>query len=178
MKGKTRNFAELYGYKNLLGEFLVRDLKLKYQGSALGFLWSLDHISPDRAVKAVARAARPEYLGDFLTGLFALAREQVTGSPEVVTVIDQVLSDLDSPDFLVALPSLRLAFGYFPPREKDRLARTILTLHGNDPDQARSLTRRLPVNPEVVARGLRLDGDVEKVMGRFGLGHEKLIVDS
>lgn len=41
MKGKTRNFAELYGYKNLLGEFLVRDLKLKYQGSALGFLWSL-----------------------------------------------------------------------------------------------------------------------------------------
>ena len=41
MKGKTRNFAELYGYKNLLEEFLVRDLKLKYQGSALGFLWSL-----------------------------------------------------------------------------------------------------------------------------------------
>ena len=139
------------------------------QGAALGFLWSLGKMSPDRAVQAVAHAARPETLGDFLAGLFALAREQVTGSPEVVAVIDQVLSNLDSPDFLVALPSLRLAFSYFPPREKDRLARTILTLHGNDPDQARQLTRRLPVSPEVVARGLRLDSDVEEVMRRYGL---------
>ncbi len=32
---------ELYKYRNLLGQFVVRDLKVRYKNSVLGFFWSL-----------------------------------------------------------------------------------------------------------------------------------------
>ena len=33
-------------------------------------------------------------------------------------------------EFLIALPAMRRAFAWFPPRERERLARTILRIHG------------------------------------------------
>lgn len=147
------------------------------RGAALGALWSLGRFADEEAatasaVRATRAAALPASFGDFLAGLFKLAREQVVRTPPVTAVLDEVLGELAEQDFLVALPALRLAFGFFPPSEKADIARSVLTLHGRDPAEARSLLR-LGASPEVVAAGTALDDEVERVLRRFGLAPAK-----
>ena len=143
------------------------------RGAALGALWSLSRFSDEAsaeaaAIRATRSAARPAILGDFLAGLFRLAREQVVRAPPVTAVLDEVFRELPQEDFLVAVPALRLAFGFFPPQEKEDIARMILSLHGEDPAGARALIR-LEVDPALVAAGTALDEEVEQVLGRYGL---------
>ncbi|HZV02431.1 MAG TPA: DUF5682 family protein [Planctomycetota bacterium] len=139
------------------------------RGAALGFLWSAGtDPMEERAIQALRGAAQPHVLGDFLAGLFALAREQVLEAPGLVRALDEVLGGLDRRAFLVALPALRLAFSWFPPSEKERLARSVLALHGGDPLRARSYLE-LAVDPEEVARGLALDEATTERARRFGL---------
>ncbi|WP_224363171.1 DUF5682 family protein [Hyalangium versicolor] len=143
------------------------------RGAALGALWSLSHFSDEAsaeaaALRAIRAAALPSTLGDFLAGLFLLAREQVVRAQPVTAALDEVLRELPQDDFLIALPALRLAFGFFPPREKEGIARSVLSLHGKDPADARALLR-LEVSPQVVVAGAALDEEVEQVLARFGL---------
>ncbi len=143
------------------------------RGASLGALWSLAHFPDEESAAAMAiqvtrRSSRPATWGDFLAGLFALAREQVVRAPSLTSALDAVLRELSQEDFLLALPALRLAFGFFPPAEKADIARTLLSLHGKDPADARSLLRST-VDPAVVAEGAALDDAVQRVMERFGL---------
>lgn len=143
------------------------------RGAALGALWSLSRFSDEAsaeatALRAIRSAALPSTLGDFLAGLFLLAREQVVRAPPVTAVLDEVLRELPQEDFLIAVPALRLAFGFFPPLEKEGIARSVLSLHGKDPANARDLLR-LEVDPKVVAAGAALDDEVEQVLARYGL---------
>lgn len=145
------------------------------QGAALGALWSLRLLhdlargeAETRAARVVKRAARPSTLGELLGGLFALAREEATAAPGLVHAIDLALASFDGEEFLVALPSLRLAFGWFPPAEKERLARALLARRGRDPLAARAALS-LDIDPLVVARGLALDAAVVRRRRRFGL---------
>ena len=48
----------------------------------------------------------------------------------VILLIDEVIAALPEHDFLVALPSLRLAFTYFPPRERAVIAERVLRKRG------------------------------------------------
>ncbi|EPX60160.1 hypothetical protein D187_002246 [Cystobacter fuscus DSM 2262] len=143
------------------------------RGASLGALWSLSRF-PDEAsaeaaaLRATRAAARPSTLGDFLAGLFRLAREQVVHTPALTSVLDELIRQLTEEDFLVALPALRLAFGFFPPREKEGIARTLLPLHGQDASGARALVR-LDMDPAVILAGAALDDEVEQVLERFGL---------
>ncbi|WNG23534.1 hypothetical protein F0U62_05425 [Cystobacter fuscus] len=143
------------------------------RGASLGALWSLSRF-PDEAsaeataLRATRAAARPSTLGDFLAGLFRLAREQVVHTPALTSVLDELIRQLTEEDFLVALPALRLAFGFFPPREKEGIARLLLPLHGRDASGARALVR-LDVDPAVILAGAALDDEVEQVLERFGL---------
>ena len=83
------------------------------RGAAAGALWALGE--PDTAGRPGRAAAvrRARRLGDFLTGLFALARETVQRDPDLVSGVDDVLMGYERREFLAALPSLRLAFTYF-----------------------------------------------------------------
>jgi hypothetical protein len=74
-------------------------------------------------VLAVMRAMPPrDALGDFLYGLFSCARALATESDTIVPAVHAALESLGDEDFLVALPQLRGAFGWFPPRERGLLA--------------------------------------------------------
>ncbi|MFY0583704.1 DUF5682 family protein [Cystobacter fuscus] len=143
------------------------------RGASLGALWSLSRF-PDEAsaeaaaLRATRAAARPSTLGDFLAGLFRLAREQVVHTPALTSVLDELIRQLTEEDFLVALPALRLAFGFFPPREKEGIARLLLPLHERDASGARALVR-LDVEPAVLLAGAALDDEVEQMLERFGL---------
>ena len=66
--------------------------------------------------------ADPEQLGDYLTGLFYIGREVFQRHKELLERIDELLCNYSDNDFLVAVPSLRLAFSFFTPREKHHIA--------------------------------------------------------
>jgi hypothetical protein len=143
------------------------------RGAALGYLWSSgEWADPAEAVahatEAVRAAARPQNLGDFLAGLFRLSREEVGAAPALIQVIDGLVQELILDDYLIALPALRMAFGFFPPMERRRLAEQIVGLHGGQVSEARSLLR-LDIPPTEVLRGAQLDRSVTARAARFGL---------
>jgi hypothetical protein len=143
------------------------------RGAALGFLWSTGYYeSPEEGaeagVAAVRRASLPGTIGDFLAGLFLLAREQILRTPALVATVDSLFVEMVEADFLVGLPALRLAFAFFPPAEKEILARQVLALHGGDPAAARAFLRT-EVDPAVVARGMALEAEVTATARRYGL---------
>ena len=51
-----------------------------------------------------------------------MAREPVLASSGILTLLDDLVGGMGADDFLVALPALRQAFEYFPPREREMIA--------------------------------------------------------
>lgn len=153
------------------------------RGAALGWLWSQGALgdAPDpqgerdeaedaeaHAARALRGASRPSTLGDFLAGLFALGRDEVLAAPSLIGVLDEVIQGMNEDDFLVALPSLRFAASWFPPKERERLARVVLGVRGEDPALAGAMLR-LPERPETMLAGHALDARVAALALRYGL---------
>lgn len=143
------------------------------RGAALGVCWSLGSLTDVHQVTAAVRGAGlPTELGDWLAGLFFLAREQVLapGSDEgagVLGVLDELVGDLGEHDFLVSLPALRQAFEFFPPRERDTIARRLLDVRGLV-DSTRLLLRT-GVDHSVLVRARVLEATVGELLTREGL---------
>lgn len=125
--------------------------------------------APD-AGAAIRAATDPRTLGDWLTGLFALARTELTGGggPEpLIDVLDQLVRAMPEADFLAGLPALRQAFAYFPPRERERIAARLIERRGVR-GSARSLLR-VTADPLLIARARTLEDQVERTLDRYGL---------
>src|SRR5207253_5926288 len=115
----------------------------------------------------------PDHLGDFLTGLFALAREQVQRQRDLLLSIHEALIRYGSEDFLAALPALRLAFTYFTPREKHHMALTLREALGltETPEMT-----ALAVDDATAARILLWEERLFAAAKKYGLGeggHER-----
>ena len=135
------------------------------RGAACGFGWSLgDDVD---AAQAVVGVSGPRVIGDWLAGLFAVARERVLSEERIIAVLDDIVSDMSEEDFLVALPALRQGFAYFPPAERETVARLVLALGGGE-GSVRSLLHA-EVDPLVVARGMALETTVDRVLAEQGL---------
>jgi len=128
------------------------------RGAATGVLWSLAAI--DISAIRLPLTANPEDIGDYLTGLFALARYAVQRHRELLDQIDAIVAGWSDEQFLVALPPLRLAFSVFTPREKDIITGT---LFGN----SRPLTLAVP--DAAAAQVLAWEGRLFQEMARFGV---------
>ncbi|MEM9193342.1 MAG: DUF5682 family protein, partial [Myxococcota bacterium] len=145
---------------------MAKDTPPAIRGGALGFLWSVsgDDLG-SQAIDAIRAASLPKHVGDFLTGLFALAREEVRSSPRVVETIDEVIQSMGREEFLHALPALRLAFSFFPPRERASIAELIARIHGG---AARELTRALPTDVETLKRAALLEVELDRLEAEHG----------
>lgn len=134
---------------------------------------------PAEAVREVS-AAGTDALGDWLAGLFALARDEVSGGsgqpaagsgadPEaLIAVLDDLMCALPDDAFLAGLPALRQAFAFFPPRERERIAGRLLErrgVHGS----SRALLRTT-ADPLLIARAGALEEHVTQLLTRYGLG--------
>ncbi|MEV7626304.1 DUF5682 family protein [Actinoplanes sp. NPDC089786] len=147
------------------------------RGATFGLQWALadlaladlpgSDLDPLRSVRGAFVAAT---VGDWLAGLFALAREEVLEREEVIGLLDELLTGLGVEDFLVALPALRQAFEFFPPREREAIAERLLARRGLG-GSARSLLRTV-ADPAVVAAGMRLDERVDELLREAGLIRE------
>ncbi|GAA3016114.1 DUF5682 family protein [Streptomyces lactacystinicus] len=125
---------------------------------------------PDLASAALHAAGDPGALGDWLAGLFALAREEVTadaGDGSLLAAVDSVLAELTDAEFLIALPALRQAFAWFPPRERERIARRLIERRGLR-GSARALLRTT-ADPAHLAAARALEENVTALLDRHGL---------
>src|SRR5262249_21802139 len=95
------------------------------RGAAAGILWTLGVADEEQVLADLLMFAAPSDLGDFLAGIFALAREVAQHHAQLVRTIDRLLIEFGADDFQAALPSLRLAFTYFTPREKHYMLTTL-----------------------------------------------------
>lgn len=140
-------------------------------GAALGWLVACGDAAATAADVAgrVKRFGLPDQLGDFLAGLFALAREELTAGEDALGAVDGLVAAWDDEAFLRALPALRLAFAWFPPRERERLARTVLRRggHGAGSAEAQALAwMRQPAPVLDQAAALALEARVAARLAR------------
>lgn len=136
------------------------------RGAALGARWSLGGSDAEAVRGQLRQFTDADRLGDFLTGLFALAREQVQRQPGLVLAIHEAVSGWSGDDFLHALPALRLAFTCFTPREKHHLALTLREALGLDP---RIELTALDVDAAAVARAVAFEDRLFRLAERCGL---------
>jgi hypothetical protein len=148
------------------------------RGAALGAILSVPQIAENHsenvdvsAALALLGSLAPDALGDALSGLLALAREQIAQEPAFVDGMDALVAALDDDDFLRALPALRGAFAWLPPRERGRLATLVLRLHDATHLSQRALTAALPadVDAREIADASRREREVCERLERWGL---------
>ncbi|MDP4179524.1 MAG: DUF5682 family protein [Bacillota bacterium] len=143
------------------------------RGAAAGVLLSLKLIENSSMLSDLRLFYDPVLMGDYLTGLFALARETIQRDRDFLSEIDQWLIELNDDEFLEAVPSLRLAFTYFTPREKYYLSMQLLELKdANNPDKStidHQSPENLTVNAEQALLALRFENKLYETLSKYGL---------
>jgi hypothetical protein len=150
----------------------AHDMPATLAGAALGLRISCGETGLDGTDARIRRVGQPILLGDFLIGLFALARDEIGADPSTMQAIESLVADWHDGDFLRALPPLREAFAWFPPRERERLARALLARHGVAPAQADAQAvdwMRQTVSLDTQADALATEARAVARMGRAGL---------
>lgn len=100
--------------------------------------------------------------------MFALAREEVVRANGLLATIDASVSGFLREDFMIALPALRQAFTFFPPRERLAIAESVLETGGYgavDPMQLLDA----PVDAEVVRHAASVERAAAELAARHGL---------
>ena len=136
------------------------------RGAAAGVLWSRGKTEVDTLLQILLEFSSPESLGDFLTGLFKLAREVAQRNPQLVRAIDGAVGQFGAEDFQAALPSLRLAFTSFAPREKHHMLHTLFADLGIV--DAAPL-KRLEVDSETAAEALGIEEKLFELIQKYGV---------
>ncbi|MCA9057624.1 MAG: hypothetical protein KDA85_03965 [Planctomycetaceae bacterium] len=137
------------------------------RGAAAGMLWTLGAADDSEILADLLSFSDPDEVGDFLTGLFALAREVAQRNPQLVMTIDRLLQEFGADEFQTALPSLRLAFTYFTPREKHYMLTTLFESLGLK--EVRPL-EKLSVSQDEAAEVLALEERLFEAIEQYGLG--------
>ena len=136
------------------------------RGACAGALWSLNCAEQDTILQDLSSFALPEQLGDFLTGLFALAREEAQQDSGLLSAIHAHILTWGNDEFLSALPSLRLAFMYFTTREKSQLAACLFD--GEDLTHSLELPR-LEVDPREAAAAMAFETELFNLAETYGV---------
>jgi hypothetical protein len=66
----------------------------------------------------------------FLRGLLKTCREAAWQNLPLIHALDEIIANWEEPEFISALPSLRLALADLTPRETDKVAALVASLHG------------------------------------------------
>jgi Family of unknown function (DUF5682) len=138
------------------------------RGGAIGALWILGETPMARILETLRYYAQPERLGDFLTGLFQLARETTQRDSHLVLSIDELLLAYSDDEFLEALPALRLAFSYFAPREKNNIAKTLVRSTESG-ELATTDLLNIPLGADVAIEAIEFESRLFALLDRYGI---------
>lgn len=136
------------------------------RGAASGALWTLASMPMDHMLSLVSAFSDPNRLGDFLTGLFSLAREVAQRQPELMRAVDTLILTFADEEYMEALPALRLAFSYFTPREKHYLAQTLMESYGQTDTMP---LPALEVDAATAARTMALENALYAKLALYGI---------
>ncbi|MCA9115490.1 MAG: hypothetical protein KDA79_10410 [Planctomycetaceae bacterium] len=136
------------------------------RGAAVGGLWSLHAADTEQVLADLLLFSDVDHLGDFLTGLFHLAREVAQRNPQLVRNIDELLLSFSGDDFLQALPSLRLSFTSFTPREKHHMLTTLFDSLGIREMQP---LHALEVDSATAAEALAFEDRLYRTLRKYGI---------
>lgn len=131
------------------------------RGLATGGLLTEGFVDVDTVLAILDGFPNLSDIGDFLVGLFTLAREAAQRDPRLMQLLDRLIRESTEQDFLEMLPSLRLAFTFFTPLEKHR----IVDLLFGEQKIAR------PATSEEHAEGAALNAALASILNTFGLRH-------
>jgi hypothetical protein len=135
-------------------------------GALSGALWKLQ--APEMALIAegLLEFSLPDNIGDYILGLLTVAGDLVHSDPEIIHSIDKIIASLGDNDFLLTVPSLRLAFSKYSPREKVLFLQNLLRLK----DGGRSdIDLDLEIDPQQIMQVIQIENRVKQVMSRYGL---------
>jgi hypothetical protein len=137
-------------------------------GATTGALWILDGADAEKVLSQMKLFVDPSQLGDFLSGLFCLAREPAQRQQKLLQAIDALVSSYNDDQYLIALPALRLAFAYFTPREKHQLACSLDQLW--QVKTAANLTSSpIPIDPKAVTCAIAFEEQLFAAIEKYGL---------
>ncbi len=144
------------------------------RGAALGTLCRLSAADSETVTSQVKSLCGLQSLGDFLAGLFSLAREAVQRDAAVVAALDGAICGMDENLFLAALPALRFAFSWFTPREKRLFVESLAGIGkvGRSAEGVAfaQLTAMPLSDPESLARAMAYEAALFAEASRHGLG--------
>jgi Family of unknown function (DUF5682) len=145
------------------------------RGACVGAAFERDSVTADDLVAITRAIPAKDALGDYLFGLFALARGSARSEPRIAQAIHLALDSMSTNDFLVALPQLRGAFSWFPPRERGQLALHVAQLLNlptgvSTASQSALLTRPIDVDTMVLAK--QVEAMVDAWIGQYGIKYE------
>lgn len=109
-------------------------------GAAMGLLCQYGKDYQNDAVKAMkgflsGSLTVKKQGAEYLKGLFSCARDIMFSENDFLVMADELITGMDSDDFIEILPQLRLAFGYFTPQEISDTAKAVAALYDTDSDK-------------------------------------------
>lgn len=142
------------------------------RGAALGALMRLEHpnASAEAALTMLAQLS-PTQSGEALHGLLALARHQLTCQPAFIAGFSRLLNQLNDADFINALPDMRAAMAWLPPRERGALAHQVLEHYQLAHLPASTLQMPLHCPPQTIAHHQQLEQQALAALQHWGVFH-------
>ncbi|WP_368748969.1 DUF5682 family protein [Klebsiella aerogenes] len=139
------------------------------RGAALGALIRLEHPSANAQTALELLAQLPaQRLGETLHGMLALARHHLASQPTFIVGFSALLAQLAEEEFILALPDLRAAMAWLPPRERGALAQQVLAHYHLTALPAQAL-QTLSSSPEVIARHHQQEQQARETLAHWGI---------
>lgn len=108
----------------------------------------------------------PIDVGDYLTGLFYIAREAFLRDRPFLVAFDGFVDDLDEDEFLEALPALRMAFTFFTPREKLEICDLLFADYDSPSAKA---DEKAPITEADLGQAASFDARLREVAAFYGI---------
>lgn len=142
------------------------------RGAALGALMRLEHpnASAEAALTMLAQLS-PAQSGEALHGLLALARHQLACQPAFIAGFSSHLNQLSDANFINALPDLRAAMAWLPPRERGTLAHQVLEHYQLAQLPVSALQMPLHCPPQAIAHHQQLEQQALASLQHWGVFH-------
>ncbi len=137
------------------------------KGGVQGILWHIGYIQQDSILNDLKFFSNPSQIGDYLEGLFEIARELVQRNDVFFSVLDEFIINYTEEEFIEALPSLRLAFTKFSPREKNYLVQKVM-----DPKNVTVDIENRTFSDEIILNCRAFDLKVNELFDKYGLKGE------
>ena len=122
-----------------------------------------------RLIRSLARSGQFALALDYARRSVATEplREEAQRDRELLAAIHSAMIAWDDHGFLAALPSLRLAFMYFTPREKVHMARSLFAEQSTDAPESEPVP--LAVNTAEAAEAMAFENMLFELAERYGV---------